>query len=95
MGRLLGMGLRYEEARAKHMPDDTVEGAELALAIGPTVDKLIEKGLLDREPAPPDPCHNRCAVPEHGIFRALVQIQAVNVSPLGYGVNKSLPDLIA
>ena len=37
MGRLLGRGLRYREAKATHMPDDTVEGAELALAVGPTL----------------------------------------------------------
>lgn len=47
MGRLLGAGRRYREAKAGHMPDDTIEGAELALAIGPTVERLIADGTLD------------------------------------------------
>ncbi len=40
MGYLLGTGMRYREAKASHMADDTVEGAELALALGPTLDCL-------------------------------------------------------
>jgi len=47
MGRLLGLGLRYSEAKARYMPDDTIEGAELALAIGPTVEALVARGELD------------------------------------------------
>ena len=35
MGRLLGLGLCYSEAKVQHMPDDTIEGAELAVAVGP------------------------------------------------------------
>ncbi|HUX12073.1 MAG TPA: glycerol-3-phosphate dehydrogenase, partial [Spirochaetia bacterium] len=34
MGRLLGTGLSYSEAKAAHMPEDTIEGAELAGVIG-------------------------------------------------------------
>jgi glycerol-3-phosphate dehydrogenase (NAD(P)+) len=47
MGRLLGLGKRYSEAKSKDMPDDTVEGAELALAIGPTIEALIDRGEID------------------------------------------------
>ncbi|MFN8491368.1 MAG: 2-dehydropantoate 2-reductase N-terminal domain-containing protein [Caldilineaceae bacterium] len=52
MGRYLGLGMRYSEAKAKHMPDDTIEGAELALAIGSTVTAMIAEGKLagDRLP---------------------------------------------
>ena len=35
MGRLLGQGMPYSVAKVKHMPEVTIEGAELALAIGP------------------------------------------------------------
>ncbi|MCP4626878.1 MAG: glycerol-3-phosphate dehydrogenase [bacterium] len=42
MGKLLGSGVLYREAKARHMPDDTVEGAELALTIGATLKQLIE-----------------------------------------------------
>jgi glycerol-3-phosphate dehydrogenase (NAD(P)+) len=47
MGRLLGLGMAYEEAKAGHMPDDTIEGAELALAIGPSMEAMIDDGELD------------------------------------------------
>ncbi len=47
MGRLLGLGVPYTEAKKKHMSADTIEGAELALAIGPTVEQMIEAGKLD------------------------------------------------
>lgn len=47
MGRWLGLGMPYSRAKAEHMPDDTIEGAELARAIGPTVETMIERGRLD------------------------------------------------
>jgi len=52
MGRYLGLGMRYSEAKAQYMPDDTIEGAELALAIGATVTTMIAEGKLagDRLP---------------------------------------------
>lgn len=46
MGRLLSLGKPYSEAKAHYMADETIEGAELARAIGPTVEKLIERGEL-------------------------------------------------
>jgi glycerol-3-phosphate dehydrogenase (NAD(P)+) len=52
MGRLLGRGLTYREAKATHMPDDTVEGAELALAVGPTLAEWWTSGRLDPEAVP-------------------------------------------
>lgn len=47
MGRWLGLGQHYIDAKRKHMPTETIEGAELALAIGPTVEKMIYAGKLD------------------------------------------------
>jgi glycerol-3-phosphate dehydrogenase (NAD(P)+) len=52
MGRLLGRGLTYREAKAAHMPDDTVEGAELALAVGPTLNEWCASGRLDADTVP-------------------------------------------
>lgn len=52
MGRLLGLGMCYSEAKAEHMPDDTIEGAELAMAIGPSVEALIKRGKLDGDALP-------------------------------------------
>jgi glycerol-3-phosphate dehydrogenase (NAD(P)+) len=52
MGRLLGLGMSYRQAKARYMPEDTVEGAELALAIGPTIEAWIDRGELDSAAAP-------------------------------------------
>jgi glycerol-3-phosphate dehydrogenase (NAD(P)+) len=52
MGRLLGRGLTYREAKSKHMPDDTVEGADLALAVGPTLAEWWASGRLDPDTVP-------------------------------------------
>ncbi len=52
MGKLLGSGVLYREAKARHMPDDTVEGAELALTIGATVKGLIEKREIESDAIP-------------------------------------------
>ena len=52
MGGLLGKGLKYSEAKARHMAHDTIEGAELALTIGPTMEKLMAQGRLDRSSLP-------------------------------------------
>lgn len=52
MGRLLGLGHRYGEAKAAHMAADTVEGAELALALGPTLERMLTLGRLPAERMP-------------------------------------------
>jgi glycerol-3-phosphate dehydrogenase (NAD(P)+) len=52
MGRMLGLGMRYEEAKAWHMADDTIEGAELAFAIAPTIEAMIERGDLESAALP-------------------------------------------
>ena len=52
MGKLLGTGLLYREAKSRHMPDDTIEGAELALVIGRTLQQLIAKREIDGEAVP-------------------------------------------
>jgi glycerol-3-phosphate dehydrogenase (NAD(P)+) len=46
MGRLLGLGLTYTRAKADHMATDTIEGAQLALDLGPTLEAMLERGAL-------------------------------------------------
>eukprot|EP01037_Dinobryon_pediforme_P010659 gene10659-10730_t len=52
MGRLLGLGLRYSLAKSDHMPTDTVEGANLALDLGPTLETMMADGRLDAKAMP-------------------------------------------
>ncbi|MEY4433948.1 MAG: hypothetical protein RLZZ44_2083 [Bacteroidota bacterium] len=52
MGRLLGLGLTYEKAKADHMEKDTIEGAELAKAIGPQLELMWTDGRLSRYEMP-------------------------------------------
>ena len=52
MGRYLGLGMTYSEAKNTHMADITIEGAQLAEAIGPTIKNLIDKGELDGQALP-------------------------------------------
>jgi glycerol-3-phosphate dehydrogenase (NAD(P)+) len=52
MGRYLGMGVPFSQAKAEHMADITVEGAQLAQAIGPTVEQMVAEGRLDAASAP-------------------------------------------
>lgn len=52
LGRLLGLGLTYSRAKADQMAADTIEGAELALAIGPSLDAMMMKGALPGERLP-------------------------------------------
>jgi glycerol-3-phosphate dehydrogenase (NAD(P)+) len=46
MGRLLGLGRRYSQAKSQDMPNDTVEGAELAVALGATLEAMVAAGRL-------------------------------------------------
>jgi glycerol-3-phosphate dehydrogenase (NAD(P)+) len=52
MGRLLGLGLTYRAAKALHMPGDTIEGAELALSLGPTLETMLDRSLLPADAMP-------------------------------------------
>ena len=52
MGRWMGLGLSYSEAKAQYMADVTVEGAETAFAIGPTVENMMRQGVLEAEALP-------------------------------------------
>jgi glycerol-3-phosphate dehydrogenase (NAD(P)+) len=52
MGRLLGLGLTYSRAKSDYMALDTVEGADLALALGPTLDALMSTESLPRKHMP-------------------------------------------
>jgi glycerol-3-phosphate dehydrogenase (NAD(P)+) len=52
LGRHLGAGLCYKEAKTKLMPDDTIEGAELALTIAPTLRRLLDQKKIDQAAIP-------------------------------------------
>ena len=52
MGRWLGLGVPYSEAKAQYMNEETVEGAETAFAIGPTAKHMMEQGHLDPNALP-------------------------------------------
>ncbi len=52
MGWHLGQGVAYSVAKRDFMPDDTIEGAQLAQAIGPTVENLVAAGKLDAAALP-------------------------------------------
>ena len=52
MGRLLGLGHNYSQAKAENMQNDTVEGAELARAIGPQLEMMWADGRLPADRMP-------------------------------------------
>ena len=52
MGKLLGAGVRYSEAKSQKMSDETVEGADLALTIAPAINFLLQKGSLKESALP-------------------------------------------
>jgi glycerol-3-phosphate dehydrogenase (NAD(P)+) len=52
LGRLLGLGMTYKRAKADHMATDTIEGAELAFTIGPTLETMMTAGTLPKEKLP-------------------------------------------
>lgn len=52
MGRLIGLGMPYTDAKTQHMAGITIEGAELALAVGPTIEQMALDGKLDRARLP-------------------------------------------
>jgi len=52
MGRHLALGTPYSVAKRTYMPDDTIEGAQLAQAIGPTIEQLVAEGRMDGSALP-------------------------------------------
>ena len=52
MGRYLGLGIPFSQAKAEYMADVTVEGAQLAQAIGPTVEQMVKEGRIDAASVP-------------------------------------------
>ena len=52
MGRYLGLGVPFSQAKAEYMADVTVEGAQLAQAIGPTVEQMVKEGKIDAASVP-------------------------------------------
>lgn len=47
LGEWLARGLTYTDARVQQMPDATLEGAELALAVGAAIELRLRNGELD------------------------------------------------
>jgi glycerol-3-phosphate dehydrogenase (NAD(P)+) len=47
LGRYLGLGLTYRQAREQHLAGVTIEAAELAAAVGPTLRAMMSDGRLD------------------------------------------------
>lgn len=47
LGRQLGLGLSYADVKAGPMKDDTIEGAELGIAVAETLRKLMTNGKLN------------------------------------------------
>lgn len=52
LGQFLGAGLLYSEAKTKHMAEDTIEGAELALTLAPTLRRLLDQKQIDQAALP-------------------------------------------
>jgi glycerol-3-phosphate dehydrogenase (NAD(P)+) len=52
LGNALGRGLTYAEAKAGPLKDETVEGAELGIAVAPSLRSMVTSGSLSRERIP-------------------------------------------
>lgn len=52
LGRQLGLGLTYAAVKAGPMKDDTIEGAELGLAVAPTLEAMMASERIDRAALP-------------------------------------------
>lgn len=52
MGHWMGSGLSYSAAKARYMADETIEGAQTAFAIGPTVENMMRRGVLEADALP-------------------------------------------
>jgi glycerol-3-phosphate dehydrogenase (NAD(P)+) len=52
LGEWLGQGLSYREAREVRMRGETVEGADLAIAVGPTIERALADGRLTADRLP-------------------------------------------
>jgi glycerol-3-phosphate dehydrogenase (NAD(P)+) len=52
LGRQLGLGLTYAEVKAGPMKDDTIEGAELGIAVAQTLNGMMASEHLDRAALP-------------------------------------------
>ena len=52
LGRQLGLGLTYAAAKSGPMKDDTIEGAELGIAVATTLENMMASGRLGRAALP-------------------------------------------
>lgn len=52
LGRQLGLGLTYAAVKAGPMKDDTIEGAELGIAVAATLEDMMASDRLDRAALP-------------------------------------------
>jgi glycerol-3-phosphate dehydrogenase (NAD(P)+) len=50
-GRLIGMGLSYSEA-VEEMPNETIEGVDAIIAIGPALERMAEQGKIEHGALP-------------------------------------------
>ena len=52
LGQFLGMGITCQAARTDQMPGETVEGADMAIALGPLLQRMLTDGRLPAERLP-------------------------------------------
>jgi glycerol-3-phosphate dehydrogenase (NAD(P)+) len=52
LGNHLGRGLTYAQVKEGPMRDDTIEGAELGIAVASSLRGMIEKGVLSNQRLP-------------------------------------------
>jgi glycerol-3-phosphate dehydrogenase (NAD(P)+) len=52
LGRLLGLGLAFSIAKSTEMADETIEGAQLAIDLGPTLETMMATGTLPADRMP-------------------------------------------
>jgi glycerol-3-phosphate dehydrogenase (NAD(P)+) len=52
IGYLFGQGERFSQARKDLSPTETIEGAQFALTVGPTMEAWFASGRIDRKAMP-------------------------------------------
>ena len=60
LGNNLGRGLTYQQTKDGPMKGDTIEGAELGVAVAATLRAMMESGTLDAKSLP---LTARCSMP--------------------------------
>jgi glycerol-3-phosphate dehydrogenase (NAD(P)+) len=52
IGYLFGRGQRFSQARTEYSPTETIEGAQFAVAVGPTMETWFAEGRIERRAMP-------------------------------------------